>query len=1113
MTGPQHQERDHRSVSPSDLRLAIVLTSHKTIPDILSLELRVCDDLAFESESIDNLPQDTEEAALVTVGEIVQHAGTTFELLDGHKSLPQYRVTSSEDSLQTEFPSTISNQHSDSRLLQDDDMGFLDHLQGFRSLAAKKKKVIPRPSEGPKFPSMTRGLVNETDPYASIPGAPIDLPASPESGLPGRASEETQMRLFLSRQQAAERRILTERSNSPLLPEAPQLPTPPKHGVGAVPANITPRRRASVRRVSASPSPHRETDNANVAHARLGSDDVPLRELARPPTTGGDLTHRSHLPERGLFSSTDAFTTHEDFIDRYAFPPCGHLTRSSSLEGLFANDSDDLSADSESVEEHTTRQGQTDILHAAAGPPPQSALPPVPSAPPCSALHLRATESSNSETSVSVDTEELLRTESTIGVALGDPQYDGDLSQDFMTTQWAHTLYSRAPGVAGNGPRRRQQYIPENSTSLQGHASSSAAAQFHQPLCRRLSSVSENSEKSSPVNHNSTLDYHDAMRDIQDRSSSLENVSESARSRALELLRFGENDTPSAQRHDSSQQRELAEPPDRVDRRPSLLPSPLFIEDRASRAQGDTSEQHEVGRRLMQRSVARNQHSVDTDFQVMRAGCSLIAKDNTEDEWETTSIRSSGLPAGFYTQTAFVRRQPGKDLPNMSRHGSTTSQQLSTTTWDALPADTYALMHPTKTAKTGDLQHRSNIITGVKLYLPEYSPQLPTSKKHTELAKSNTPRPATADLNILPTLKILVPRDQQPQVLLPKHMNSAASSLSSTTPSPALSSTSLLNPDMDVTKSATTTRRKDEDGAFPPSTIKDKSTNPQIDYPAQVIAELPPFTPVMGSKDEDKNRPGHQRDPSSVLSSSVLSNDGSYRSVGESSQDLAQFLRENPEPVRNPKGTFGKTTILGPQGNLTGTLRGTGMRGLGSSLAGNSSSPAQTPRAVMYTIEQRPDSTYCPTFPLTTNQLAARLVGRDTPPFERYETMPDGLFFEKAWCSRHGRWEFSHTAIMKDKSKTLDSEVRIIQRTLGKRMIRLGLFVYPFGGFLLLRDMERNGVYAADLMGLLSGETTREIHAEDRTAAGLYYEAGLWFVVAAAVACWALFVLALVNWL
>ena len=135
----------------------------------------------------------------------------------------------------------------------------------------------------------------------------------------------------------------------------------------------------------------------------------------------------------------------------------------------------------------------------------------------------------------------------------------------------------------------------------------------------------------------------------------------------------------------------------------------------------------------------------------------------------------------------------------------------------------------------------------------------------------------------------------------------------------------------------------------------------------------------------------------------------------------------------------------------------------------------------------------CPQFPLREDFFKETLPGRVYPTkrCERLEMNADGTWLEKAYCSYHKRWEFSHNKGLTQRQ--LSGDLVGHQRRTGKVLILVGVIFFPVGGFILLNDIENDEGVAPECMRKVGGHQIDMVHPSERAAAGF------WLLVASIV--------------
>lgn len=139
----------------------------------------------------------------------------------------------------------------------------------------------------------------------------------------------------------------------------------------------------------------------------------------------------------------------------------------------------------------------------------------------------------------------------------------------------------------------------------------------------------------------------------------------------------------------------------------------------------------------------------------------------------------------------------------------------------------------------------------------------------------------------------------------------------------------------------------------------------------------------------------------------------------------------------------------------------------------------------------------CPQFPLRDEHLEMpHPIKKDRKRCERLQQLPDGRWLEQAYCTYHGRAEFSDTLGLR--SRELGPGLVAQQHKAGKLLVVLGCVLFPFGGFQILNDLSWDRGAAADLMRAASGDARiSRPHADERRLAGLMIEVMMivWAVV------------------
>ena len=130
----------------------------------------------------------------------------------------------------------------------------------------------------------------------------------------------------------------------------------------------------------------------------------------------------------------------------------------------------------------------------------------------------------------------------------------------------------------------------------------------------------------------------------------------------------------------------------------------------------------------------------------------------------------------------------------------------------------------------------------------------------------------------------------------------------------------------------------------------------------------------------------------------------------------------------------------------------------------------------------------CPMFPLRDDHLEDKFLlnGRETdsPCAFRSETLlPDGRYFEQAYCFTHNRWEFSHAPTLTRSRRNQDSvqKQREVGRAIVKRCIWYGWVL--FVGWILLPNIATNSLAARDLIRFSTNGEIPEFHEEERALA------------------------------
>lgn len=218
---------------------------------------------------------------------------------------------------------------------------------------------------------------------------------------------------------------------------------------------------------------------------------------------------------------------------------------------------------------------------------------------------------------------------------------------------------------------------------------------------------------------------------------------------------------------------------------------------------------------------------------------------------------------------------------------------------------------------------------------------------------------------------------------------------------------------------------------------------------------------------------------------------------------LGQRLRSFVPPPRGTSGNSGSYGALSRVESREGTLASS--NSTSASLLPRHEPRGNEPKLWLLLVNQ------CPSFPLTTYQLAIRSNTGRAVPFERLQMLSNGEWLERGWCTVHERNEFSHakltaTTAQEDKGGGLGR-----QHQAGKLLLAFGVATYFVGGFALIHDMARQGALSQLAMGQVARGLSRHedvaatsralVHAAEAKMAQVVERTGVVVVVLVLVAC------------
>ena len=317
-----------------------------------------------------------------------------------------------------------------------------------------------------------------------------------------------------------------------------------------------------------------------------------------------------------------------------------------------------------------------------------------------------------------------------------------------------------------------------------------------------------------------------------------------------------------------------------------------------------------------------------------------VAADQHEEEgddgdWET--VHESGLRTRAPRKSMTNREETATSLANMSSYGSLTGS-VPAIPWGPLTSRGRVLSHPPEAGIPYRSQVRTDTVTGPSTMSPEYETSdeplgcgeyETTGRYHAQgLGRSFPAFAATNQSSNIPQERFQTTyHHTNPMPMKHKHPFSE-------TP-PTIEPTDESRADSLIHPSST----RDKVGYLGSAEV-DGDPEEETTQSGLVTSKKRNTQKLSASAAAGKGQL-NMRETRELSRPSNLSVDGSYSESLNSNPALSTSgIIHDSQYLPRASGTFSKTTILGPKGNITGSFDGTGMRAVGSSEADNSNDSA-----------------------------------------------------------------------------------------------------------------------------------------------------------------------------
>jgi hypothetical protein len=359
------------------------------------------------------------------------------------------------------------------------------------------------------------------------------------------------------------------------------------------------------------------------------------------------------------------------------------------------------------------------------------------------------------------------------------------------------------------------------------------------------------------------------------------------------------------------------------------------------------------------------------------AGAAKPEEGGDDCDWET--VYESGLKNSVPQRPMTHRDETAASLANMSSYASLT-HSVPATPWGPLTGQARVLTYPAHAAVPCGSFVQTDTETSLSVMLPEYesSDELYDYDEH-EMTEGihplalERPFPALA-ATTLPSAtrqQRSYPSYRHPEPMSEEHKHPFSLTPPNMTPTGGSMGNSPTNPDMTSNEMqyygpAEKGKDRGEDAIQTGLVISKKRTTQQLSASTTDCSF-------------ENNTPGLTE----LSRPSNASVDGSYAESFCSSPALSvSSIIHNSQYLPHASGTFSKTTILGPKGNITGSFDGTGMRAVGSSDADYSTdSVIMKPRKYERLDDERPLD--------QVNQSVNNTSAQDTPRTPRMVTFAE----------------------------------------------------------------------------------------------------------------------------
>lgn len=319
---------------------------------------------------------------------------------------------------------------------------------------------------------------------------------------------------------------------------------------------------------------------------------------------------------------------------------------------------------------------------------------------------------------------------------------------------------------------------------------------------------------------------------------------------------------------------------------------------------------------------------VEEDGAVFEGDVGAVKPEEGGDDCDWETVHESGLKNSIPQRSMTHRDETATSLANMSSYASLTRSVLATPS-SPLTGQACVLPYPTEAAVLSRSCMQTDTKTSLSVMLPEYeaSDELYGYDEH-EMTESIHPpaleRPFPAlSATTLPSAtrqQRSYPSYRHPEPLSEEHKHPFSLTPPNMTPTRGSRANAPTNPGV----------TSNETQCYGPAE-KSKGSGEDTTRTGLVISKKR-NTQQLSASVTDYSFENNMPDLRELSRPSNASVDGSYTESFRSSPALsASSIIHNSQYLPHTGGTFSKTTILGPKGNITGSFDGTGMRTVGSS--------------------------------------------------------------------------------------------------------------------------------------------------------------------------------------